>query len=183
MGDQTTAKLSSLAAIIQEFNVDGQNIVQGFTKREYYEKYNGPWFGATIGRVANRIKGGVINNLNGREVKLETNNGPNALHGGSRGFGRLQFEGPTLLKRDGKDALLYTYFSPDGDQGYPGAVELRVYYVVSEVVEEGVTRSMACGSMRPNKRGSHSWTQSMTSCAREGKTSQDCKASFGQSRL
>ncbi|KAL4962243.1 galactose mutarotase-like domain-containing protein [Aspergillus stella-maris] len=142
MGDQTTAKFSSLAAIIQEFNVDGQNIVQGFTKREYYEKYNGPWFGATIGRVANRIKGGVINSLNGREVKLETNNGPNALHGGSRGFGRLQFEGPTLLKRDGKDALLYTYFSPDGDQGYPGAVELRVYYVVSEAVEEGVTRSV-----------------------------------------
>ncbi|KAL4924678.1 aldose epimerase family protein [Aspergillus undulatus] len=141
MGDHTCVKFSSLAAIIQEFNVDGQNIVQGFTKREYYEKYNAPWFGATIGRVANRIKDGVIQNLNGREYKLEINNAPNALHGGSRGFGRLQFEGPTVVKRDGKDALLYTYLSPDGDQGYPGTVELRVYYVVREEVEDGQPRS------------------------------------------
>ena len=142
MGDHTSVKFSTLAAIIQEFNVDGQNIVQGFTKKEYYEKYNAPWFGATIGRVANRIKNGVIGNLNGREYKLETNNAPNALHGGSRGFGRLEFEGPTIIKRDGKDALLYTYLSPDGDQGYPGTLELRVYYVVSEEVEDGIPRSI-----------------------------------------
>ncbi|KAL4805276.1 galactose mutarotase-like domain-containing protein [Aspergillus unguis] len=142
MGDHTSVKFSTLAAIIQEFNVDGQNIVQGFTKKEYYEKYNKPWFGATIGRVANRIKNGVIENLNGREYKLEINNAPNALHGGSRGFGRLEFEGPTVVKRDGKEALLYTYLSPDGDQGYPGTVELRVYYVVSEEVEGGVPRSI-----------------------------------------
>ncbi|KAL3470816.1 galactose mutarotase-like domain-containing protein [Aspergillus californicus] len=142
MGDHTSVKFSNLAAIIQEFNVDGQNIVQGFTKKEYYEKFNRPWFGATIGRVANRIKGGVIDSLNGREYKLETNDGSNALHGGSRGFGRLEFEGPTVVQRDGKDALLYTYLSPDGDQGYPGTVELRVYYVVSEEVEDGLFRSV-----------------------------------------
>ncbi|KAL4919101.1 galactose mutarotase-like domain-containing protein [Aspergillus aurantiobrunneus] len=142
MGDHTTVKFSNLAAIIQEFNVDGQNIVQGFTKKEYYEKHNGPWFGATIGRVANRIKSGVIDSLNGREYKLETNNPPNALHGGSRGFGRLEFEGPTLVKRDGKDSLLYTYLSPDGDQGYPGTVELRVYYTVNEEVEGELPRSI-----------------------------------------
>ncbi|KAL4882352.1 galactose mutarotase-like domain-containing protein [Aspergillus karnatakaensis] len=142
MGDHTSVKFSNLAAIIQEFNVDGQNIVQGFTKKEYYEKYNRPWFGATIGRVANRIKGGVIGSLNGQEVKLETNDGPNALHGGSRGFGRLEFEGPTVVKRDGKESLLYTYLSPHGDQGYPGAVELRVFYTVSEQVEEGIPRSV-----------------------------------------
>ncbi|KAL4981748.1 galactose mutarotase-like domain-containing protein [Aspergillus falconensis] len=142
MGDYTSVKFSNLAAVIQEFNVDGQNIVQGFTKKEYYEKYNKPWFGATIGRVANRIKNGVINNLNGREYKLEINNAPNALHGGSRGFGRQEFEGPTVIKRDGKDALLYTYLSPDGDNGYPGTVELRVYYIVSEEVEDGLPRSI-----------------------------------------
>ncbi|KAL3458516.1 galactose mutarotase-like domain-containing protein [Aspergillus heterothallicus] len=142
MGDHTSVKFSNLAAIIQEFNVDGQNIVQGFTKKEYYEAYNKPWFGATIGRVANRIKDGVITSLNGREYTLEKNNGANALHGGSRGFGRVEFDGPTVVKRDGREALLYTYLSPDGDQGYPGAVELRVYYVVSEKVEDGVPRSI-----------------------------------------
>ncbi|CEL06658.1 Putative UDP-glucose 4-epimerase (Eurofung) [Aspergillus calidoustus] len=142
MGDHTSVKFLNLAAIIQEFNVDGQNIVQGFTKKEHYEAHNKPWFGATIGRVANRIKGGVISNLNGREYKLETNNGANALHGGSQGFGRLEFDGPTVVKRDGRTALKYTLLSPDGDQGYPGAVELRVYYVVSEVVEDGISRSI-----------------------------------------
>ncbi|KAL2788337.1 galactose mutarotase-like domain-containing protein [Aspergillus keveii] len=142
MGDHTSVKFLNLAAIIQEFNVDGQNIVQGFTKKEHYEAHNKPWFGATIGRVANRIKGGVISNLNGREYKLELNNGANALHGGSQGFGRLEFDGPTVVKRDGRSALKYTLLSPDGDQGYPGAVELRVYYVVSEVVEDGIPRSI-----------------------------------------
>ncbi|KAL2862942.1 galactose mutarotase-like domain-containing protein [Aspergillus lucknowensis] len=142
MGDHTSVKFSNLAAIIQEFNVDGQNIVQGFTKKEHYEKYNRPWFGATIGRVANRLKGGVITSLNGREVQLEQNDGANALHGGSRGYGRQEFEGPTVVKRNGREALLYTYLSPDGDQGYPGTVELKVYYVVSEVVEDGQPRSI-----------------------------------------
>ncbi|KKK14791.1 hypothetical protein P175DRAFT_0440454 [Aspergillus ochraceoroseus IBT 24754] len=142
MGDHTSVKFSSLAAIIQEFNVDGQNIVQGFTKKEYYEKYNLPWFGATIGRFANRIKGGVIESLNGTKYQLEKNNGSNALHGGSNGWGRVEFEGPTVVKRDGKDALLYTYLSPHRDQGYPGAVELKVFYTVSEEVEGGLPRSM-----------------------------------------
>ncbi|KAI2993943.1 hypothetical protein CBS147346_10769 [Aspergillus niger] len=142
MGDKTSAKFLSLGAIIQEFNVDGQNIVQGFTTKEAYEKHNSPWFGANIGRVANRIKDGVIQSLNGQQYQLELNDPPNALHGGSRGWGRCAFDGPTVLNRDGKTTLLYTYLSRDGEAGYPGTVELRVYYTTSEEVENGKTTSV-----------------------------------------
>lgn len=142
MGDKTSAKFLSLGAIIQEFNVDGQNIVQGFTTKEAYEKHNSPWFGANIGRVANRIKDGVIQSLNGQQYQLELNDPPNALHGGSRGWGRCEFDGPTVLNRDGKTTLLYTYLSRDGEAGYPGTVELRVYYTTSEEVENGKTTSV-----------------------------------------
>jgi len=53
-------KFLPLGAIIQELNVNGTNIVQGFDTAEQYEKYNGPYFGETIGRVANRIGGAKV---------------------------------------------------------------------------------------------------------------------------
>lgn len=132
MVDNSSVKITSLGAIIQELNVGGQNIVLGFTKKELYEKYNTPWFGATIGRVANRIKGAKIQSLNDQEYELEKNSDPNALHGGSRGWGRRDFEGPKILHRNGKNTLLYTYTSSHLEGGYPGTVEVKVFYTTSE---------------------------------------------------
>lgn len=142
MAQSSSVKFTSLGAIIQELNVAGQNIVLGFAKKEHYEKYNAPWFGATIGRVANRIKDGKINSLNNQAYELETNDAPNALHGGSRGWGRCDFEGPFLVRRNGKDALLYTYRSEHLEAGYPGTVELRVFYTTDEEVDGSVTRTV-----------------------------------------
>lgn len=71
-----------LGAIIQSIDVNGINIVQGFPTQELYQKYNSPYFGETIGRVANRIKNGKIDSLNGKSYSLAVNNGPNSLHGG-----------------------------------------------------------------------------------------------------
>ncbi|KAF9887146.1 hypothetical protein FE257_010521 [Aspergillus nanangensis] len=141
MASQSSVKFTALGAIIQELNVAGQNIVLGFDKKEEYE-YNAPWFGATIGRVANRIRDGVIQSLNNQSYELEKNNSPNALHGGSRGWGRQDFEGPTLLQRNGKDTLLYTYISPHMDEGYPGTVEIRVFYTADEEKEGSQTRTV-----------------------------------------
>ena len=62
-------------ALIQEFKVGGHNIVLGFPDPEPYA--TAPFFGETIGRVANRIKNGVIENLNGKTYHLDTNNSPN----------------------------------------------------------------------------------------------------------
>jgi aldose 1-epimerase len=121
-----------LGGIIQEFRVAGINIVQGFRTQEDYVKHNAPFFGATIGRTSNRLKDAVINNLNGETYTFAKNNGPNSLHGGTVGWGKQIFDGPTAVQRHGKEAISFKYLSKDGDENYPGTVELRVWYTESK---------------------------------------------------
>jgi aldose 1-epimerase len=133
-----------LGAIVQEFRVGGLNIVQNFPSSELYERYNDPYFGETIGRVANRISGAQINSLNGRSYKLAANNGPNSLHGGNAGWGKRTFEGPLSYEwktgeRAGRHATLFKYKSVDGEEGYPGTVELKVWYTESTEKHEEST--------------------------------------------
>lgn len=137
---ESSVRFLPQGAIIQEFIVGGHNIVLGFSSANAYTYLNAPFFGETIGRVANRVRDGLIKNLNGREVQLARNNGPNHLHGGSVGWGKRIFTGPQLMNRDGKETVQFTYVSPDGEEGYPGTVELRVWYSTSEQVEDGVTK-------------------------------------------
>jgi aldose 1-epimerase len=121
-------KFLPLGAIIQEFNVNGVNIVQGFKTAEQYKQYNGPYFGETIGRIANRVAEGKFE-LNGKTHQLPVNNGPNSLHGGDKGWGKCEFEGPVNVERNGEDAVLFKYLSKDGEEGYPGTVQVSVWYV------------------------------------------------------
>lgn len=127
-----------LGAIIQEFRIGGKNIVLGFPTQEHYIEHNTPHYGATIGRVANRIKNGCIDQLNGRQYQLVQNNGPNALHGGPKGWGKRIFEGPQTVSHNGRDALLFKYRSADAEEGYPGTVEIRVWYAASKEDEKTV---------------------------------------------
>lgn len=129
-------------AIIQDFRVDGLNIVQNFPMEELYREHNSPYFGATIGRVANRIAGARINSLNGRSYDLHANDGPNSLHGGRVGWGRRDFEGPVPLNRGGKESVLFKLLSPDGEDGYPGTVELRVWYAGTKEQQNGVDKTV-----------------------------------------
>ncbi|KAL5121078.1 hypothetical protein ACEQ8H_000929 [Pleosporales sp. CAS-2024a] len=126
-----------LGAIIQTFTVNGKNIVQGFPTAELYKKYNTPYFGETIGRVANRISNAKINDLNGKSYPLAVNNAVNSLHGGINGWGKREFEGPSTVDRNGKEATFFHYVSKDGEEGYPGTVELRVWYVQEKEVVDG----------------------------------------------
>jgi len=132
MSQEAAFSFLPLGAIIQEFRIADQNIVLNFNTQEQYVKYNTPHFGATIGRVANRIEGAVIHNLNGRDYSLPMNNGHNSIHGGEKGWGQRVFDGPHTVKKDGKDALLFKYLSRDGEEGYPGTVELRVWYTAGK---------------------------------------------------
>lgn len=132
MSEEAAFSFLPLGAIIQEFPIAGQNIVLSFNTQEQYAKYNTPHYGATIGRVANRIQGAVIRNINGRDYPLAHNNGPNSIHGGEIGWSQRIFDGPHTVKRDGKDALLFKYLSPDGEEGYPGTIELRVWYTAGK---------------------------------------------------
>lgn len=137
MAEEAEFTFLPLGAIIQEFRVNGQNLVLGFNTQEQYVNHNTPYFGATIGRVANRIQNGVVSNLNGHEYSFVKNNGPNSLHGGEKGWNQQVFVGPQTVKRDGRDALLFRYRSPDGEEGYPGTVEVRVWYMASKEEIDG----------------------------------------------
>ncbi|KAI9666244.1 MAG: hypothetical protein M1821_004179 [Bathelium mastoideum] len=128
MASATNFTILPLGAIIQRFAVNGLNIVQGFPSVADYQSYNSPYFGETIGRVGNRISGAKINNLNGRSYDLTANNGPNTLHGGPKGWGKRMWEGPIKESRSGKEAILFKRVSDDGEEGFPGAVEAKIWY-------------------------------------------------------
>ena len=123
--------------IIQEFKVGGRNITLGFPSAASYKSKNNPFCGETIGRVANRISGAKINNLNGKSYDLNANNGPNTLHGGVEGWGKKDFEGPTPVDRNGRQAVMFKYLSKDGEEGFPGTVEFRLWYFPE--VQDGKT--------------------------------------------
>jgi aldose 1-epimerase len=126
-----------LGAILQKFELNGLNIVQGFNTTDEYREYNAPYFGETIGRVANRISGAKINRLNGRSYLLDANNGPNSLHGGVKGWGKRLFEGPSSVERNKKQSIQFKYQSADGEEGFPGTVETRVFYTATTVEHDG----------------------------------------------
>ena len=124
-------------AAIQEFKVAGHNIVQNFPEAALYTSVDHPYFGETIGRTTNRIKDAVIHNLNGKTYTLNANNGGHNLHGGTQGWNSKEWEGPKPVSRRGKEGVMFKYVSPDGDEGFPGTVEARVWYVAW--MEEGKT--------------------------------------------
>ena len=124
-------------AAIQEFNVAGHNIVQNFPEAALYELIPHPHFGETVGRTTNRIKGAVLHNLNSNTYHLNANDGEHSLHGGPTGWGKRTWEGPQKVERRGKDGIFFRHVSKDGEEGFPGTVEARVWYVAG--MEKGKT--------------------------------------------
>ena len=135
-----------LGAIIQSLVVNGVNIAQGFPTQEDYEKHNSPYFGVTVGRVANRIKDARISSLNGKEVTLAANDGKNHLHGGKVGWSSRVWDGPKPVgtrevpgveKLEGGESVAFTLTSEDGEEGYPGTVEVTVTYTTGTQKVDG----------------------------------------------
>ncbi len=116
----------TLGATIQRFIYKGNDIVLGYDNIEDYLKYDG-CLGATVGRVANRIAKGEFT-LNGKTYHLAINNGPNAIHGGIKGFSYQDF---TIVKHDETMAVL-RYISADKEEGYPGTLTLDVVYTLDD---------------------------------------------------
>ncbi|XP_053056985.1 galactose mutarotase isoform X4 [Acinonyx jubatus] len=83
-----------------------------------------PYFGAVVGRVANRIAKGTFM-VDGKEYKLAVNNGPNSLHGGVRGFDKVVWT-PQVLS----NGVQFSRISPDGEEGYPGELKVWVTYTL-----------------------------------------------------
>ena len=104
------------------------DVVLGFSDLEPYTK-QGPYFGALIGRYGNRIAKGRFK-LNGVEYKLAVNNGENHLHGGIKGFDKVVWTGREMNTKAGP-AVVLTYLSKDGEEGYPGNLRVRVVYTLT----------------------------------------------------
>jgi aldose 1-epimerase len=105
------------------------NIQLSFPKLEgYLERH--PYFGSTIGRYGNRIAGGKFK-IGDNEYTLATNNGPNHLHGGKKGFDAVMWKG-TPFSSEGARGVVFTYTSPDGEEGYPGELKAEVTYTLTD---------------------------------------------------
>lgn len=105
------------------------DIVLGFDSIEGYLKQH-PYFGAIVGRYANRI-GKARFQLGGREYRLAVNNGVNHLHGGLKGFDKVVWAAQTFSDGD-RSSLTLTYTSKDGEEGYPGNLNVKVVYTLND---------------------------------------------------
>ncbi|MFI4912543.1 MAG: aldose epimerase family protein [Sedimentisphaeraceae bacterium JB056] len=122
------AILVSLTAADRDGNFD--DVVLGFdTLEEYIEK--SPYFGATIGRVGNRIADGKFT-LNGIEYQLAKNeNDTHHLHGGMKGFDKVVWKTEPFTT-DKSEGLKFSYLSPDGEENYPGNLNVEVIYELTD---------------------------------------------------
>jgi aldose 1-epimerase len=102
------------------------DVVTGFKSVDEYANSTEPYFGATIGRYGNRIAKGKFS-LDGKQYTLFTNNPPNTLHGGKKGFQAVVWNA-----EQGNDSTLeLRYISKDGEEGFPGTLAVKVTYTLS----------------------------------------------------
>ena len=127
------AKITNYGGTIISLMVPDKNnkfadVVLGFDNLDGYIKDN-PFFGCLVGRYANRIANGKFR-IDGVEYNLAINNGPNSLHGGTKGFDKVIWQGQELMSKEGP-ALKLTYTSKDGEEGYPGNLKCSVIYTLT----------------------------------------------------
>ena len=107
---------------------NSRDVALGFDTLEGYLKHS-PYFGATIGRYGNRIAKGQFT-LDGKKYQIPTNDGPNALHGGPNGFDKQLWKAVPVEDSNAAGVDL-TYFSADGEMGFPGNLATTVRYALT----------------------------------------------------
>ena len=128
------AKVTEYGATLTELWMPDRNgklgdVVLGFDSLDQY--LNGPpFFGSTVGRVANRIACGKFT-LDGKEYTLATNRPPNHLHGGFKGFDKRIWKLSGLRATDSDAGVEFSYISADGEEGYPGTLRVSVTYTLT----------------------------------------------------
>jgi aldose 1-epimerase len=129
------AKITTFGATLTELHVPDRNgvfadVVLGFDRFEDYQA-GGPYFGAIVGRVANRIANARFT-LEGRDYPLAANDKPHHLHGGRRGWDKVFWSTTTPPYEGLKEPMLeLTYASGSGEEGYPGNVSAKVIYTLT----------------------------------------------------
>lgn len=114
-----------------------------------------PYFGAVVGRYANRIARGRFT-LEGRTYRLATNNGPNALHGGVKGYDKVVWRARSFQRGDTVGVTL-EHTSPDGDEGYPGTLRVAVTYSLTPADELVVDYRATTDRPTPVNLSQHSY--------------------------
>jgi aldose 1-epimerase len=142
------ARITNYGGIVQSLKVPDRagkpgDVVLGYDTLAEYVKSN-PYFGALVGRYGNRIAKGKFT-LEGKEYTLATNNGPNALHGGLKGFDKQVWKAREIP--GGDPALELTYVSKDGEEGYPGTLTVKVVYTLT--ADNGLKIDYAASTDKP----------------------------------
>ena len=141
-----SASFTNLGAVWVNMNVsdrDGNvvDVVLGFDSADEY-LINPPHFGAPIGRNANRIAGAKFA-INGKEYKLEPNNGPNNLHSGPDLYQSRLWDSEAE-ENDLGTSVSFSLFSPDGDQGFPGNANITITYTLTPDNSLDISYHMIC---------------------------------------
>ncbi|MGA4848662.1 aldose epimerase family protein [Streptomyces sp. G5(2025)] len=128
--DGVRVRVLTYGGIVQSAEVAGRSgvvasVALGFEGLEGYLSHPGPYFGALVGRYANRIAGGAFP-LDGRTHHLARNDGPNGLHGGERGFDKHVWDAEPA----GDHGVRLSRVSPDGEEGYPGRLTVSATYAL-----------------------------------------------------
>lgn len=127
------AKVITYGALLTELDVPDRHgklgdVVLGYDNlKDYLAEH--PYFGATVGRVANRV-GKAKFTLDGKEYKLAANNGVHSLHGGVKGFDKVVWKAEAKTTADGP-SVQFRYVSKDGEEGYPGTLTATVTYTLT----------------------------------------------------
>ncbi|HTU32806.1 MAG TPA: aldose epimerase family protein [Candidatus Acidoferrum sp.] len=129
-GANAEIRIMTYGGIIQSVKIPDRkghvaDVVLGFDSLDGYEKNPGPYFGALIGRYANRIANGEFK-LDGHTYTLPKNDHGNTLHGGTRGFDKVVWKAKEI-----PDGIELTHVSPNGDQGFPGTLTAVVKYTLT----------------------------------------------------
>ena len=129
------ARITNYGAILVSLEVPDKSgkladITLGYDTLDGYLMRH-PYFGATVGRYANRI-GGASFKLNDVEYKLAANNGPNHLHGGIKGFDKVVWKAEEVTAETDRAMVKLSYLSKDGEEGYPGNLACTVTYTLTK---------------------------------------------------
>ena len=129
-----TVKISTYGALVTQLIVPDRqglpgNVVLGFDTLDRYLKGH-PGFGATIGRVANRVANARFT-LDGRQYQLAANAGRHHIHGGRRGFDKALWQARALPVSESEASVELRHRSPDGDEGYPGNLDVVITFTLT----------------------------------------------------
>ena len=130
------------------------DVVLGYDSLAGYVK-SSPYFGAIVGRYGNRIARGKFT-LDGKPYTLAVNNGPNALHGGLKGFDKVVWSADTIRMLEGV-GIRFSYVSKDGEEGYPGTLTTTVTYTLTDSNEVHIAYEATADKATPVNLTQHTY--------------------------